>query len=252
MKNNHRVDRVLPDYNSKKFILETLKSIINQEYKNWRLIIVDDNSNDGTSQLIISFINNYINKNKFLFKKNKKNYGQAFSRNLGLKYCNSEYIAFIDSDDFWEKNKLKKQIKFMSDHDYSFTYTDYKSIKKDKTKIIETPIFFDYKKFVNNTSIATSTVILKRKILKNIFFPKLRICEDYYFKCRILKSSNAYKCPGVYSLYRLRHDSLQSKRLKVLMAVWNINKNFNKMNFINNFISIFFISYNSLKKYSFR
>jgi teichuronic acid biosynthesis glycosyltransferase TuaG len=252
MKNNHRVDIVLPVYNSKKFILETLKSIINQEYKNWRLIIVDDNSNDGTSQLIISFINNYINKNKFLFKKNKKNYGQAFSRNLGLKYCNSEYIAFIDSDDFWEKNKLKKQIKFMSDHDYSFTYTDYKSIKKDKAKIIETPIFFDYKKFVNNTSIATSTVILKRKILKNIFFPKLRICEDYYFKCRILKSSNAYKCPGVYSLYRLRHDSLQSKRLKVLMAVWNINKNFNKMNFIDNFISIFFISYNSLKKYSFR
>jgi teichuronic acid biosynthesis glycosyltransferase TuaG len=202
---------------------------------------VDDSSNDGTSELIINFINNYFNKNKFLLKKNKKNYGQAFSRNLGLQYCNSEYVAFIDSDDFWEKNKLKKQIKFMSDHDYSFTYTDYKSIKKDKIKIIETPIFFDYKKFVNNTSIATSTIILKRKILNNIFFPKLRICEDYYFKCQILKLSNAYKCPGVYSFYRLRHDSLQSKRLKVLMAVWNINKIFNKMNFINNFISIFLI-----------
>ena len=95
-------------------------------------------------------------------------------------------------------------------------------------------------------------MIIKKKIINNIFFPSLRLCEDFYFKCRILKIVKAYKCPHIYSFYKIRNNSLQNDRLKVLLAVWNINKNLNKMNFIDNIISIFFISLNSLKKYGFR
>ena len=95
-------------------------------------------------------------------------------------------------------------------------------------------------------------MIIKRNIIKNIYFPPLRLCEDFYFKCRILKKTRAYNCKAVFSYYRIRKDSLQNERRKVLFAVWNINKNLNKMNFINNLISIFCISYNSLKKYGFR
>jgi teichuronic acid biosynthesis glycosyltransferase TuaG len=252
MKKNNKIDIILPVYNSKNFILNTLRSVINQTYKKWRLLIVDDNSTDGTRKLIINFINNNISKKKFILIKNKKNKGQAFSRNIALKHCNSEYIAFIDSDDLWEKNKLKIQIKYMSDNGYSFTYSDYKSIKKNKIRKIITPNFFNYKTFINNTSIATSTMMVKRKLLNGIFFQTLRLCEDYYLKCQLLKLNNAYKCPRIYSFYRLRSNSLQSDRLKVLLAVWNINKNLNNMNFINNFISVFFITFNSLKKYAFR
>ena len=252
MKNNYIVHIILPVYNSKDFILDTLNSIIHQTYKNWRLVLIDDNSNDGTSELITDFINNKINKKKIVFIKNNKNKGQAYSRNLALKYCNSEYVAFIDADDLWEKNKLKKQIKYMIDYGYSFTYSDYKTLKKNKIKIIKTPIFFDYKSFIKNTSIATSTMILKKKILNNIPFSNLKLCEDYYLKCQTLKSNNAYKCPGIYSYYRVRDNSLQSNRLKVLLAVWNINKNLNNMNYINNLKSIFLITCNSLKKYAFR
>ena len=252
MNNNSIVHIILPVYNSKDFILDTLNSIIHQTYKNWRLVLIDDNSNDGTSELITDFINNKISKKKIVFIKNNKNKGQAYSRNLALKYCNSEYVAFIDSDDLWEKNKLKKQIKYMIDYGYSFTYSDYKTLKKNKIKIIKTPIFFDYKSFIKNTSIATSTMILKKKILNNISFSNLKLCEDYYLKCQILKSNNAYKCPGIYSYYRVRDNSLQSNRLKVLLAVWNINKNLNNMNYVSNLKSIFFITCNSLKKYAFR
>ena len=252
MNKTYRVDIIIPVYNSKNFILQTLKSVIRQTYKNWRIVLVDDNSNDGTNEIIRNFINNNINKRKIIFIKNKKNKGQAYSRNLALKYCNSEYIAFIDSDDLWEKNKLKKQIKYMLNNGYSFTYSDYKTIKKNKIKIIKTPNFFNYKKFVKNTSIATSTMILKKKILNNIFFPKLKLCEDYYFKCKLLKSNDAYKCSNIYSFYRLRDNSLQSNRFRSIFALWNINKNLNKMNYIDNLISIFLITYNSLKKYAFR
>lgn len=249
---NNKVDIILPVYNSKSFILETLRSIIIQTYKNWSAIIVDDGSTDNSVDLINKFIKSSKYKKKFILIKNKINKGQAFSRNLALEYCNSKFIAFIDSDDIWQKNKLKKQINFMLKNNYNFTYSDYKSIKNSTIKKIKTPNFFNYKNFTKNTSIATSTMIIKKKILKNIIFPDLKLCEDYYFKCQILKSNVAYKCPGVYLFYRLRNNSLQSKRLRVLLTLWKINKNLNKMNFINNLVSIFFVIINSLKKYGFR
>ena len=247
-----RIDIILPVFNSKKFIFKTLVSIVNQTYKNWRLIIVDDASSDCSAKLITNFINNNLYKKKFIFIKNKKNKGQAFSRNIALKNCSSTYIAFIDSDDIWQKNKLKVQINFMLKYNYCFSYTDYKTIKNKEIKTIKVPNFFNYNDFIKNTSIATSTMIIKKKILNRVSFPNLRLCEDYYFKCKILKLNNAYKCSGTYSFYRLRNDSLQSYRFKVLKAIWCINKNLNKMNYINNLTSVLFIILNSLKKYAYR
>ena len=248
-----KIDIILPVYNSKKYILTTVNSIIKQNYKYWNLIIIDDCSNDGTFEILSNFKKKHGYDKRIHLYRNNKNKGQAYSRNLALKKSKSQFLAFIDSDDIWERNKLKKQINFMINNNYDFSYTDYKSIKKNNLiKIIKTFACYDYKKFVRNTSICTSTMIINKKILKKIYFPPLRLCEDFYFKCQILKSTNAYKCPKVFSYYSVRSNSLQSSRIKVLYAIWSINKNFNKMNFINNLISIFFISYNSLKKYGFR
>lgn len=248
----NKVDIILPVYNSKKYILTTINSIIKQNYKYWNLIIVDDCSDDGTYEILKKLKKKYSDNKKIFLYRNSKNKGQAFARNLALKKKRSTLVAFIDSDDYWDKNKLKYQIEYMLNNKYDFTYTDYKSIKKNKIQIIHTPNSFNYRNFVKNTSIATSTIIIKRNVIKNIFFRSLRLCEDFYFKCQILKKIPAYKCPGIYSYYRLRNNSLQNNRIKVLLSVWNINRNFNNMNFIDNFISIFLISYNSLKKYGFR
>lgn len=92
---NTKVDIILPVYNSEDFILDTLQSIINQTYKNWRIIIIDDNSNDSSVDIINRFIKKNLIQKKIIFIKNKKNRGQAFSRNLALKYCSSEFVAFI-------------------------------------------------------------------------------------------------------------------------------------------------------------
>lgn len=252
MKNFSFIDIILPTYNSKEFICKSVSSVFNQTYKYWRLIIIDDASTDGTKEFLEKLRRQFKNSKKIIILSNKINRGQAFSRNLGLKYAKSKFIAFLDSDDYWDKNKLKKQINYMLNNNYSLTYSDYKSIKGNITKKIVVPDFFNYKSFISNTSIATSTLMVERKILKNISFPSLRLCEDYYFKSQILKKFNAYKCKGTYSFYRLRNNSLQSNRIKVLSTIWSINKNFNKMRFLSNLISIFLISYNSLKKYGFR
>ena len=249
---NNQVDIIIPVYNSQEFINKTINSVFRQTYKKWKIIIIDDASTDNTIKLLEKIRKKYKERRKIVILKNNINSGQAFSRNRGLKYSKSKFVTFLDSDDFWDKNKLKKQINFMLKYNYDFTYCDYKSIKNNKIKIIKTPNFFNYKNFTKNTSIATSAMIIKKKILKNILFPDLRLCEDYYFKCLILKSKDAYKCPGVYSFYRLRNNSLQSDRLRVLLTLWRINKNLNKMNFINNLASTSFIIINSLKKYAFR
>jgi teichuronic acid biosynthesis glycosyltransferase TuaG len=247
-----KVDIILPVYNSKKYILDTIHSIIKQTYKHWNLIIIDDCSSDGTYEILKKIKKKFIYSNKIFLYRNTKNKGQAFARNFGLKKTKSTFVAFIDSDDLWDKNKLDKQIQFMLYNKYSFTYTDYISIKNNKKKIITVPNNYNYKNFLKNTSIATSTMIIKKSIINKIFFPKLRLCEDFYFKCKVLKKTMAYKYSGVYSYYKLRNNSLQSNRIKVLLAVWNVNKNLNKINFFDNLILMFFISFNSLKKYGFR
>ena len=247
-----KVDIILPVYNSKKYILTTINSIIRQSYKSWNLIIIDDCSNDGTHEILKRIQKKYSKHNKIFLYQQNINQGQAEARNLGLKKSKSIFVAFIDSDDVWGKNKLTNQIKFMKDNNYNFTYSDYISFKNNSKRIVKVPDNYDYNSFIKNTSIATSTMIIKRNFISNISFPSERLCEDFYFKCLILKKTKAYKCSLVHSYYRIRNNSLQNSRMKVLFAVWNINKNLNKMNFFSNLSSVFFITYNSLKKYGFR
>ncbi len=246
------IDVVLPTFNSEKFIIKTLNSIINQSFRSWRIIIIDDASTDRTLSILKNSYKKLIKKKKILIVKNRVNKGQSYCRNIGIKYSKSKYIAFIDSDDMWSKKKLEKQIKFMIKKNYMFTYTDYKVFKNNKSYNVYTPLNFNLFKFVKNTSIATSTMIICKKII-TIFFPdKIRLCEDYFFKCALLKKYNAYKCPGVLARYLVRKNSLQSSRIRVLLAVWKINKKFNQMNIFENLLSIIFISINSILKYGFR
>jgi teichuronic acid biosynthesis glycosyltransferase TuaG len=247
------IDIIVPVYNSEKYIKSTVRSVFNQSYKYWRLIIIDDASTDNTKHILHRIRKEYKDKKKIIILKNQVNKGQAFSRNLGLKYSKSKFVAFLDSDDSWDKNKLKNQIQFMITNNYDFTYTDYKIIKNNKIKKIKVPDYFNYKKFIHNSSINTCSVILKKIIIKKIYFKNLRFSEDYFFKCQILKKNiKAYRCPGSYAYYLIRDNSLQSNRFLVLISLWIINKKLNKMKFINNIISILCISFNSLRKYGFR
>lgn len=246
------IDIVLPTFNSEKFIIKTINSIINQSFRNWRIIIIDDASTDKTLPILKIFYKKLLKKKKILIVKNLVNKGQSYCRNIGIKYSKSKYIAFIDSDDMWSKKKLEKQIKFMIRKNYMFTYTDYKVLKNNKSYNIYTPLNFNLFKFVKNTSIATSTMIICRKIITTFFPDKIRLCEDYFFKCALLKKYDAYKCPGVLAKYLVRKNSLQSSRIRVLLAVWKINKNLNQMNIFGNLLSIIFISINSILKYGFR
>jgi len=239
------IDIILPNYNSVNFIEQTLKSIINQSFKNWRLIIVDDFSNIETREKIKKY--EKLNKIKIYWL--KKNKGAAYCRNFAINKSNSNYLAFIDSDDIWEKNKLKSQILFMKKNKYDFTYTYYKTFGL-KDKRITTPSQFSFDKFIKDTSIGTSTMMIKKKLVNNINFTSTPICEDYHFKCKVLKKIKFAHCLRKYlTRYRIRTNSLQSNKLKNFFWIWKINSKYNKLNFFENLKSLFFISLNSIKKY---
>ena len=216
-----------------------------QTYKNWKLIIIDDCSDDKTKNILKKYLKDKRIKIFWL----KKNNGAGFCRNYGIKKSKSPYVAFIDSDDIWKKNKLEKQIIFMKKNNYSFSYTNYETFG-DKKKIIVPPLKFDYESFINNTSIGTSTMMIKRKELRNIKFTNSKICEDYYFKCKLLKRVKFAFCLNKFlTRYRIRHNSMQSSNIKNIFWIWKINRDFNKLSIANNLTSIINISLNSIKKY---
>ena len=245
------VDIILPNYNKGKFIEEAINSAINQTYKNWNLYIIDDHSSDNSGEIIDKF--SHL-KNVTIIKL-YKNKGPSFCRNYAMRISKSKYISFIDSDDSWLSDKLEKQIYFMEKHNLSFTYTDYtpffenfgkKKIKK-KTFLKD---HFNYRTFIRNSSINTTTMIIARSILGSYRFRKIKLLEDYLFKCKLLKGNNiAKKLDENLAFYRISNKSRSSQRLKNVYWLWHINKNYNKLNFIDNIISIFFISINSIKKY---
>ena len=246
LKNKNYIDIILPNFNSSKFLNQTLKSILEQTYKNWRLVIIDDCSDLKT----INILKKYTKDKRIKIFWLKKNKGAGFCRNYAIKKTKSPYIAFIDSDDIWKKNKLKNQINFMTKNNYSFTYTYYETFGERK-KIIIPPLKFNFLSFIHNTSIATSTMMIKRSEIKNIKFTNTKICEDYFFKCKLLKKVNYAFCLNKFlTKYRIRKNSLKSNVFRNFFWIWKINKDYNKLNLLENFFSLLHISINSIKKYN--
>ena len=250
---NPKVSIILPNFNSHSYISETLDSIINQKYKNWELIVVDDNSNEKTKIILNDYLNTKNIKIIFL----EKRMGAGFCRNLAIRHSISDYTAFIDSDDLWSDSKLEDQINFMRKNQYDFTYTYYSTFQEKNLnkniRIIMPPLKFNFDDFTKNTSIATSTMILKSEIAKKFKFTKTKICEDYFYKCKALKETKyAYCLNKSLTNYRISRNSLQSNKFRNIYWIWNINKKYNGFNIFKNFISIISISLNSIKKYGFK
>ena len=117
---NFKVSVIVPVYNSCEYIGSTLDSIINQDFKSFELIVIDDCSRDHTFQLICEWAEK---DHRILALRNDVNSGVAKTRNRGIDLAKGQYIAFLDSDDLWLPKKLEKQLGFMVEHNYEFSYT---------------------------------------------------------------------------------------------------------------------------------
>ena len=111
------VSVIVPFFHKKKFFLKTIYSILSQTYKNFEIIIINDECTDSSKKFLDS-IKNIDSRIKLIT--NYQNLGAGQSRNIGIKNSRGKYFAFIDSDDLWSKDKLKFQINFINKNDIIF------------------------------------------------------------------------------------------------------------------------------------
>lgn len=122
---------ITPVYNSEEYIGKTIESVLAQTHQNWEMIIADDCSKDKTSEVIKSFKDPRI---KYI--KLEENGGAARARNAALENASGRFLAFLDADDMWKPKKLEKQLKFMKENEYGFTFTGYEILRDKENKVI--------------------------------------------------------------------------------------------------------------------
>lgn len=211
------VSIVMPSYNTAKYISDSIKSIQAQTYENWELIIVDDCSTDNSVDVIRSF-----NEPRIKLLQNEINSGAAVSRNNALKIAKGRWIAFLDSDDIWVPEKLEKQIKFMVEHNYAFTFTDYRiCLNGEWLPYINTgPNVVTKRKMYDYCYFSTITVMYEREKIGLIQIVNLRKNNDYAMWFQAIEKSNAYRLPECLSCY-IKHDGSVSSGSKVHLIKWH-------------------------------
>ena len=128
MQNHVLVSIITPTWNCARFICETIRSVQAQTYKNWEMIISDDCSTDNTCEVIAPYLKE---DSRIKYICNPKNSGAAITRNNALKVAQGKWIAFLDSDDLWLPEKLEKQVSFMQENGYAFTYHEYTEMTEE-------------------------------------------------------------------------------------------------------------------------
>jgi len=243
------VSIVIPYYKKKKYINQTINSVLNQTYKNFEVIIIYDDEELQDLNYLKSIVK--LDKRISLII-NKKKLGAGLSRNRGIKLSKGKYIAFLDSDDYWSKNKLKAQITFMNLNKHSISHTTYQIVNRDNKKISirKARNFFEIKDLLYSCDIGLSTVILKKKLFSNnIKFPKIKTKEDFILWLQILKK----KIPIValdknLSSWRKLDNSLSSSTIQKIFDGFKVYHVYMNYGILRSILNLIFLSVNFLKK----
>ncbi len=226
----------MPSYNTAPYIEETIQSVLYQTYTNWELVIVDDCSTDNTDQVLEK-----IKDNRIRYFKNKENLGAALSRNKALREAKGQWIAFLDSDDIWMPKKLEKQIKFMEENGYAFSYTNYEEIDIKGNKIgvkVTGPKKITKSGMFNYCWPGCLTVMYNANKIGLIQIEDIKKNNDYAMWLKVCKKANCYLLDEVLAQYRKgRIGSISTHSVKTMIC-WHyrlFRKN-EKMKIINSYI----------------
>lgn len=230
------VSIIMPSYNTAKYIADSINSVINQTYENWELIIVDDCSIDNTDDVV----NEFLKDKRIKYFKNEKNSGAAISRNKALRETKGRWIAFLDSDDLWIPEKLEKQIIFMEENKYCFSYSYYQEIDEKGNELgieIQGPKKITEFGMYNYCWVGCLTVMYDARKIGLIQIKDIKKNNDYAMWLKVIKKANCYLYPYSLALYRKRTGSISRQSyIKLIKWHYKLFKEIDEQNSITSFI----------------
>lgn len=214
------VSVIIPTFNRKEMVARAIESVLDQSYNNLELIVIDDGSSDGTRE----FLKKYCTDKRFNYYY-QENKGQSAARNLGISNSRGEYIALLDSDNYWIKEKLKEQIEYIGvKKEYDILYSEVFLVDQQGDVINKN----HSKRFLGNillkllqcNFVTNNTVLVKKKCFEEMggFDEDLRYAEDYDLWLRFATRYRFIYHPMAVTYYYCEGDRLSSNEKKVLDA----------------------------------
>ncbi len=215
------VSIIMPSYNCGQYIEDTIRSVQAQKYQNWEIIFMDDCSTDDTIRRVSKLREQ---DSRIILLQNQVNSGAAVSRNNALKEAKGRWIAFLDSDDLWEPTKLEKQIKFMEDNGYSFSYTGYQEIDNESK---HTGVFVSGPKHITKCGMRSFcwpgclTVMYDRDKVGLIQIKDIKKNNDYAMWLKVCKKADCYLLDECLAKYRRGRAGSVSSHGVMTMIGWH-------------------------------
>lgn len=209
---NPIVSIIMPLYNSASFVEQSILSVINQTFKHWEMIVIDDYSNDGGDLIAEKFV---LENSKIFFLRNSINLGGAKTRNIAIEMALGRFIAFLDSDDIWLPSKLENQINYMLNENIGFSFSSYQTMNEKgmHLSIVNTPRRVSLKDMYSHNYIGCLTAVYDTNFYGKFYMPNIRKRQDYALWLVMLeKFDYAYSTNENLASYRVRKESLSSSK----------------------------------------
>tara|TARA_B110000090_G_C13348316_1_gene433865 strand:+ start:419 stop:1165 length:747 start_codon:yes stop_codon:yes gene_type:complete len=239
---------IMPYYKKKSFFLESVNSALNQTYQNIEIIIIYDDSDDSDLKYIYE-VQKLDSRIKVI--KNDYNIGAGLSRNIGILQSKGSYVAFLDCDDLWVKDKLERQLNFMENNKILFSHTSYYVIN-NKNEIIKNKKAAKKTTFDNlllDCQVGLSTVMLDKKLINDdCKFPNLKTKEDFVLWLKISKKTDLYGIDLPLTKWRKLKDSLSSNSSQKMIDGFNVYNKYMKFSYLKSLYFLMILSINFLKK----
>ncbi|SUI75460.1 glycosyltransferase family 2 protein [Shewanella morhuae] len=225
------VSIIIPSFNCESSVARTIESVLNQSYKNWEIFIADDFSTDNTCKVIQNFI---ARDDRITLIKRSWNAGPAVTRNRAISCANGRYIAFLDADDSWYKNKLEEQIKFMQKNDIALSYTSYRRIHEDGRELgfVNAPKSVTYYDILKKNRIGCLTACYDTEKLGKVYMPNISKRQDLGLWLKILKRiDKAYGLQECLADYNVGVSSVSSNKIVAAKYQWRLYREIEKLPF---------------------
>lgn len=246
------VSIVTPVYNAGFFLTETIKTVQDQTYQNWELILVDDVSSDDSIEIIKKA---QKNDKRIKLIRLKTNSGAAKARNAATESANGRYVAFLDADDLWNPKKLRVQVDYAYKNGASFVYSSYQFADESGIAVadpVSVPEMINYKQSLKNHIIWTSTVLIDLEKIDRelVLMPDVRRGQDAATWWQILRVTglSAYGVQESLALYRRTNSSLSANKLKAVKRTWYLYRKVEKLVLLKAVYNFIFYAFNAVRK----